>query len=504
MAHRFSGRFARGLAIVSLLLVGIAWGTQARWRPIAGRYIPALSPADAQGDHPEDGGTSSHDEHSAGASHAESGHAHDDDAHSLKLSRQARKNIGLRVAKVQTRTFVRTIAIPGIVAERRGRTKTQVVAPLTGIVTRVHVMEGETVRSGQPLFDLRMTHEDLLQAQVEFLRIVEELDVVGRELERLRPLVDKGAIPERTLLERTYEQQKLEAGQRSQRQSLLLHGLSPGQVDEIVRVRALRSDLTVYVPRRSRGGGFGSITAASPSPNAPNQEPGASPIEGNSPPPDQSEESLFVAKELFVENGRLVTAGDELVSLADYSELYIEGHAFEQDGPLVAVAMRKGWPVSATAENRTPSAATVSDLSILYLSDEVDVASRTQHFYLPLKNELVRDETVEGHRFINWRFKPGQRMQLRVPVEQWPDRIVLPLDAVAQDGPEYYVFEQHGAHFDRRSVQVEFRDTESVVIAKDGSLSPGDKVVVSGAQQLLVALKQKGGGASDPHAGHQH
>jgi hypothetical protein len=43
-----------------------------------------------------------------------------------------------------------------------------------------------------------------------------------------------------------------------------------------------------------------------------------------------------------------------------------------------------------------------------------------------------------------------------------------------------------------------------VVVANDGSIFPGDYVALSGAQQMQIALKNKAGGAIDPHAGHNH
>ena len=55
----------------------------------------------------------------------------------------------------------------------------EVTAPMTGVVTRIYPIQGEAVRPGQPLFEVRLTHEDLLQLQAEFLRTVEELDVIG-------------------------------------------------------------------------------------------------------------------------------------------------------------------------------------------------------------------------------------------------------------------------------------------------------------------------------------
>ena len=476
-------------------LVVAAWLTHDSWKSISDEGLAKLQRVVSRQPGP-DGKSSSDDGHSADE-HAGHDHAGHNEASSVELSDQARRNIGLNVGDIQLGTFVRKITVPGIVVERRGLTKTQVVAPLTGVVTKVHVIEGEALRPGRPLFDLRMTHEDLLQTQVEFLKMLEELDVVNREIDRIRPVVEKGAVPQKTLLDRQYEQQKLNAGLRSQRESLLLHGLTSEQVEEISNERTLRSNLTIYVPELASAAEPQTRTALRPKKGEGNL---------NAAPENSSKtvDRLFVVNALNVESGRLVTAGDPLLTIADYSELYAEGNAFEQDGQLVADALRNGWPVTAIVENHTAAGTTVPNLPILFLSDEVDPASRTLHFFMKLPNERIRDESADGHRFINWRFKPGQRTHLRVPVEKWPDRIVLPADAVAQDGPESYVFQENGDHFDRRPVQVEYRDLESVVVAQDGSLFPGDRVALSGAQQMLMALKNKSGGGVDPHAGHNH
>ena len=124
---------------------------------------------------------------------------------------------------------------------------------------------------------------------------------------------------------------------------------------------------------------------------------------------------------------------------------------------------------------------------------------------MTLPNRVVRrDTTPDGRGFVYWQFKPGQRTQVRIPVEEWTDRIVLPVEAVAQEGAEAYVFEANDDHFDRRPVHVEYRDQEWVVIANDGSLQLGNTVAMSGAHQMQLALKNKAGGGVDPHAGHNH
>jgi multidrug efflux pump subunit AcrA (membrane-fusion protein) len=95
-------------------------------------------------------------------------------------------------------------------------------------------------------------------------------------------------------------------------------------------------------------------------------------------------------------------------------------------------------------------------------------------------------------------------LQLLVPVEEWQDQFVLPVDAVTQEGAEYFVFQQNGDHFDRVPVHVKHKDQRSVVIANDGALFPGDVVARRGAHQMQMALKNKSGGGVDPHAGHSH
>jgi multidrug efflux pump subunit AcrA (membrane-fusion protein) len=185
--------------------------------------------------------------------------------------------------------------------------------------------------------------------------------------------------------------------------------------------------------------------------------------------------------------------------------LSVEGEAFEQDSQFIFEAMEKKSPVSAILDSQSAAPVVVDGLQIQFVSSRVEPESRALHFYVSLPNKLVRDTGPDtSPRFIDWQYKPGQRMLLRIPVERWAERIVLPINAIAQDGVEMYVFRANGDHFDRQPVRVEYRDPLTAVIANDGSLFPGDEVALSGAQQLQLALKNKSGGGVDPHAGHNH
>jgi membrane fusion protein, heavy metal efflux system len=435
----------------------------------------AAKPAEGEDGHDHEGEAA--DAHDHGAE-AEADHKHVEAA-AVKLSRTAEENVGVRLAEVKLGSFERTIAVPAMVIGQPGRSVVQVAAPLTGVVTRIWPLQGETVTAGQPLFDLRLTHEEVVEGQAQYLRTAEELDVVHREILRLERVAADGAIAGKTLLERKYELQKLEGVFRAQRQGLLLHGLSPAQVDEIVAKRELVSSMTVSAPREEE-----------------DQEPNRNPADNP---------RLFQIEELKVIRGQHVKAGDPLCVLADHSRLYIEGKTFEQDMPILEKAAANDWRLTAVVETAEEKRQNVPGLPIVYLANNVEAESRAFLFYVELPNRLVRTATrPDGHRFASWQFKPGQRVELMIPVERWTERIVLPLAAVVQDGVESYVFERNEGHYDRRSVRVAYRDQYSAVIANDGTLEPGKEVIVSGAYQVHLEMKKKAGGAPDPHAGHNH
>ncbi len=411
---------------------------------------------------------------------AESRHAHDDhddhdDQHhgegtAIELSEQARKNIGLTLATVTPRDFVRTIAVPGVVVERPGRTLVTVSSPLSGMVEQVVPLRGEAVDPAATLFELRLTDEDLIDRQSELLRAVEELAVVESELARLEEISASGAIAGRSLLERQYQKQSIEAAIRAQRQALVLHGLSDGQVEQIAANRQLLAKLAVAAPPAM---------------------------------PNGSEGRRFQVVELPVRPGDHVETGAPLAVLADYGELYVKGKAFERDAPALHRTAREGTAVAVLVEGDGGGKEEVPSLDILYVENEVDRQSRALRFFVVLPNEVVRDhETSDGRHFLAWRFKPGQRVEVAVPVERWEDRFVLPVEAVVQEGADAFVFEEIGDHFVRHEVHVEYRDQRSVILSRDGTLHAGDVVAARGAYQIHLALKQQAGGGQVDH--HHH
>ncbi|MBN1588616.1 MAG: efflux RND transporter periplasmic adaptor subunit [Pirellulales bacterium] len=470
---RFTQRQFLVLAAVAIAVAAVAAGHLSRdwWLPRASQFF-----AVGQGRlHDSDGHrTVADDEHGEVDAHADHDHSSGAET-SLALSEQAKKNIGLRLMTVGLRDFDRTISVPAMVKERPGRTEIKVSAPMTGIVTQVYPIRGEAVTPGAPLFDLRLTHEDLVVTQSEFLETLERLDVIKLEVARLDKVTSSGAIAGRRLLERQYEQQQTEARLRAQQQALILHGITENQVNEIKTTRKLLQQVTIWAPHPT----------------------GASHEKANEP--------LLQVSNIEVSPGEQVEAGDPLGVLSDHATLYLEGKGFEEDSEQLNDAANQGTPITAVVEADGKASHTVPDLKILYLENQVEVESRALRFYVRLPNQLVRNtKTKDGHRFIGWRFKPGQRVQLLIPVEQWKNRIVLPVDAIVQDGAHWFVFQQDGNRFDRKPVHVEYRDPRWAVIASDGTLLPGDIVAASGAYQMHLTMKNQAGGGVDPHAGHHH
>jgi multidrug efflux pump subunit AcrA (membrane-fusion protein) len=446
--------------VLGVLLLGIAsaaWATRTAWLPQTPATTSPKAHADSQAEEetPDD-------------------HVHHDEATSITLSSNGLKNIGYEPIEVRLGDFVKKLSLPAIVAERPGRSRIHITATITGIVTEIHVVEGEALEANSPMFKLRLTDDELVTVQREYLRTAESLNVLNHEIARLKAL-GEGVVAGRRILEQEYEKQKLEASLLAEQQALVVHGISQDQVEEILKKHQLLRDFLVRAPDHFHSGDL------------------------------CQSEHLFHVQSLPVSQGQQVSTGQDLAVLADHCQLYVEGRAFEDDATGLREAARNGWEITANLLPGNGLASAAAGLKLLYLADRIDPESRAFRFYLQLPNEVVLDQTADdGRRYLEWHYKPGQRMQLAVPVQRWEQQLVLPVTAVVDEGGEVYVYRQNGGQFDRVSVHVVYRDQNSAVVENNGSLFPGDIVAGQGAYQMHLALKNKSSGGVDPHAGHNH
>ncbi|MEC8301709.1 MAG: efflux RND transporter periplasmic adaptor subunit, partial [Planctomycetota bacterium] len=205
---------------------------------------------------------------------------------------------------------------------------------------------------------------------------------------------------------------------------------------------------------------------------------------------DPTSEFLYEVQELHAELGQQVQAGQLLSTLANHESLYIEGHAFKSEATLLENAAQQGWNIEVEFAEDDPEHWPDLDqkFEIRHLSNSIDTRSRTFDFYIPLQNQS-RDYTKENETFIVWRFRPGQRVRLQVPIARLEDVLVLPVAALVREGPEAYVFQQNGDLFNRLPVHVLHEDRSHVVIANDGSVIEGVYLAQTAAAVLNRTLQ---------------
>lgn len=411
------------------------------------------------------------------------GHAHGNPDR-IKLSPQAIKTMRLDVKPIQIRPeYWRTIQVPGKIVERPGRSDQGISSPLPGVVKEIFAVPGEIVKPGQKLFTIRVLSEHLQTGQRELYQVIREQSITHKEKQRLEEV--GGAIPRVKILELVYQKERLNAKEMSYRSEMLARGLSKDQIEEIIKGNFVK-EISIVAPPIPKEKDKALQLVARREAQAP---------------------ALFDVKKLKVHRGDQITAGQALCVISDHNVLYLEGRIFKDEVPLVREAMQNGWPVKMrpVLKEKKNWEEIRSPLKILFLGNEVDPESQTVSAYAPIVNQFEL-RTQEGARFRTWRFRPSQRVFLNIPVNRFKNAIVLPKEAVVQEGAEHYVFVQNGSAFDRKEIQVIYRDSENVVVANDGTLLEDISYVAhAGAAQLQRALQiQASSGNIDPHAGHMH
>ena len=410
----------------------------------------------------------------------------------LKLSAQARQNLGLIAKAMKPQTYWRTIQVPGAIIDRPGRSDRGVTAPAVGTVVQVHAFPGDTVKPGDQLFTLRLSSEYLQNTQTELFKATNETLLLKEQRTRLAEAAKSGAIPESRVIELDNQSRRQAAAIQAYRQDLLTRGLKAEQIDSITEGKFVS---TIEVVAPPPVGDFGLSTDDSRSGNGdaaslvgPSDASAQSKIEnqkskiGNAP--------VYEVQELKVDLGQQVQAGQLLAMLSNHHSLYLEGHAFKREAPYLEQAAQSNWPIQVEfAEDDSLHWPSLDQtFQIRHLANAIDVTSRTFDFFIPLTNQS-RGYEKDGQTFLVWRFRPGQRVRLHVPVEELKDVLVLPSAAVVREGPEAYVFRQNGDLFNRIAVHVLHEDRLNIVLANDRSLTPGVYLAQSSAASLNRVLK---------------
>lgn len=426
-------------------LIAVGYITRAAWLP----WVMTIKPSDAA------------------SSHHEAAPVTD----KVLLSDQAIANLGIKSLPLAAGTFWKSITVPGIIVDRPGQSDRGVVSPVMGVIQTVHRFPGESVAPGEPLFTIRVLSETLHQTQSELFKTAQGIKLAQVQKDRL---VQAGnAIPESRLLEIDQQLARLEISARAARAELGTRGFTPEQIEGITEGKFVK-EMEIVVPPLVATNAVQSGT-----------------------------QKLYEVQELKAELGQQVQAGQTLCTLANHRILAIEGRAFRDETPFLERAVKEGWPVEVDFQEPegTGWPPNKQVFHIQHLANTIDPVNRTFAFRIPLENESKAIQQGSASQTF-WRYRPGQKVRIQVPIEKLDNVFVLPKDAIARDGLESIIFTQNVNTFLRRPVRVLLQDRQTVVIANDNTFPAGLFVAQSAATQLQRMMKSQTSGA--PPGYHMH
>ena len=405
----------------------------------------------------------------------------------LEVSKQARKNLGLIVAPAKPQNQWRSVLIPGEIADQPGLSDRGVTAPAVGVVASIHVFPGDTLRPGDALFTLQLFSEYLQATQTQLFKAIRETAIVNAEIDRLSSGANAGAIPQSRLIDYRSEINRQAILVQSARQELLNRGLSPDQVAQI-EAGTFVSSIEVKAPPRRQPKEIASTLRAVLNSSITKTD-------------RESDESDFhyEVQDLSVELGQQVQAGQLLVNLSNHENLFVVGHAFKREAATLEQAVQEQRPIEIDfsedqADKWQPLDQT---FAIRHLANTIDKNNRTFDFFLPLLNPSRAIER-NGRSLKVWRFRPGQRAKIYVPIEEFKNVFVLPSEGVVRDGADAYVFRQNGDLFKQLSIRVLHEDSRHIVIANDGSIAVGSFLAQNAAASLNRILKAQTASGEQP------
>jgi cobalt-zinc-cadmium efflux system membrane fusion protein len=288
----------------------------------------------------------------------------------------------------------------------------------------------------------------LQQSQSELFKTSENIKLARQRLERLKS--GGAAIAQARVIEAENEVARLDVSAQAYRLELLNRGFSASDLKNVASGDLL-TEITLVVPPRT-------ILPSAPSTNTDS-------------PANTGDDLAYEFQELKVELGEQVQAGQTLCHLSNHQFLAIEGRAFRDETSLLERSVEEGWPVEVDFQEDASASWPAIDQTfpISYLANTIDPVTRTFAFLMPLNNQYKTVEHGDRKQLL-WRFRPGQKVLLRIRIEKFDDVFVLPADAVVLEGAEAFVFTQNVNTFERKAVHVMFRDRDRVVLADDGSL----------------------------------
>jgi cobalt-zinc-cadmium efflux system membrane fusion protein len=310
---------------------------------------------------------------------------------------------------------------------------------------------GDRVTRGQLL--AVVWSKDLGEKKSELVDAVSKLKLHREVRDKLRKLLSEGATNERGVREAEQQVESDLIAVAKAEQTLRAWQLTDAQLDAI---RAVADKVVHSADGRVNDPAWARVEVRAP-------------LDG-------------VILEKNVNFGDVVDTSADLYRIADLTRLAVWAHVYEEDLPLL---QNQNLPRPLPWVVRVPGRKDATYPG--HLERIGDLIDPNQHTAL-----------VVGHvENVGGTLRVGQYVTVTVDLPPAADEIEIPATAVVEDGRESIVFVQPDAgrlQFVRRTVSVvrRFHDVVYVKVrsASDGSVNPGERVVIGGAVFLKDALAE--------------
>jgi cobalt-zinc-cadmium efflux system membrane fusion protein len=289
-------------------------------------------------------------------------------------------------------------------------------------VAEVHVAVGDWVKRGQTL--LMLESEEVGTAKLEFYRARADLELAKASFERESHLFERGVGAQKSLLTAEAERKVAEATLETAEKKLHVLGFTEDQVREIQRSHQVHPSISLQAPISSR----------------------------------------VIESQAVL--GAMVDQSTEILTLMDPTTLWVDAEIYERDISRVHPGQKVTISVPAYPDQTFGG-------TLSYVGDVLKEDTRTI---------TVRTEVDNPHH----RLKPGMFADVQISMNGASPALVVPKEAVLDDGDERIVFVLAGDGFEVRAVQVGARRNGDLEIT--AGLREGESVATLGAFQLKSKL----------------
>lgn len=294
--------------------------------------------------------------------------------------------------------------------------------PFSARIAEIHIVLGDWVNAGKKLVTLQS--EEVGSAKSEFYKSQADYELAKVNLERQKRLYDRGVGAQKDYLSSEAEYKVAEANLNAAEKKLHVLGFSEDEVKSIAETHQINPIITLYAP---------------------------------------------ISGKIIEHNailGAMVDQETEILTIMDPSVVCIHADIYERD----IAKIRIGQEVEATVPAYPGE---TFEGKISFISDVLNEETRTI---------TVRSEV----RNRDYKLKPGMFADINIFLNHQSDALVLPLEAVLDEGDDHIVFLKVDGKYIPRIIKTGIRNESFVEVL--AGVEEGAEVVTVGNFQLKSKL----------------